>query len=457
MVIPFKITIGNVCSLLENIRFIGLLAGFTSFGKIRILGSLGMVYPASVFVPSPPTYSGERQEELYSSQSLWARLVISLGLLGLLFLVGCPTREEYHPPDLIYHYIDIPVGKNPTSIRASDFNGDGFTDLITSNIQGNSLSLLLGKGDGSFQDQKTISACQEPRNVAVDDFNLDHVPDFVVACSGDNHALVFLGQGDGTFLRGAQYLVHRTPVSIATGDFNEDFLPDLAVALRNDKIQILLGMGNGKFRLGPLYEYGDTPTSVATEDLNGDKHLDLAVTNGGPMSHAVSIWLGLGDGTFKAPTDYRTGKRPLGVSFADFNIDRALDLLVINGEMNTITVFLGNGDGTFQEGRESGGDAGPNFGVAQDFDGDKVPDVAVANIQSGSISLLFGKGDGTFQYPPRDYPTPHAPFALTTLSIATDRGEEPGLAVVNNASSNVSIFLHHGLNIRKGQLSATPS
>lgn len=416
-----------------------------------------MVYPASIRAPSQPTHSGERQEELYSSQSLWARLVIPLGLLGLLSLVGCPTREEYNPPDLIYHYLDIPVGKNPTSIRASDFNSDGFTDLITSNIQGNSLSLLLGKGDGSFEDQKTISACQEPRNVAVDDFNLDHVPDFVVACSGDNHALVFLGQGDGTFLRGAQYLVHRTPVSIATGDFNEDFLPDLVVALRNDKIQILLGMGNGKFRLGPLYEYGDTPTSVATEDLNGDKHLDLAVSNGGPMSHAVSIWLGLGDGTFQAPTDYRTGKRPLGVSFGDFNTDRAIDLLVINGEMNTITVFLGNGDGTFQEGRESGGDAGPNYGVAQDFDGDKVPDVAVANIQSGSISLLFGKGDGTFHYPPRDYPTPHAPFALTTLSIATDRGEEPGLAVVNNASSNVSIFLHHGLNIRKGQFPATPS
>jgi hypothetical protein len=398
------------------------------------------------------------KKNLHFRHTFLACLGVSMGIFGLIFLTGCPSREEYQPPDLIYHYKDFSVGKNPTSIRASDFNGDGFADLITSNIQGNSLSLLLGNGDGSFQDQTIISACQEPRNVAVDDFNLDHFSDLVVACSGDNHALVFLGQGNGTFLRGAQYLVHRTPVSIATGDFNEDFLPDLAVALRNDKIQVLFGMGNGNFRLGPLYEYGDTPTSVATADLNGDKHWDLAVSNGGPMSHAVSIWLGLGDGTFQAPTDYRTGKRPLGVSFADFNTDRALDLLVINGEMNTITVFLGNGDGTFQAGKQSGGDAGPNFGVAQDFDGDKVPDVAVVNIQSGSISLLFGKGDGTFQYPPRHYPTPHAPFALTTLSIATDRGEEPGLAVVNNASSNVSIFLHHGLNHNRiGKAPTSPS
>jgi hypothetical protein len=142
------------------------------------------------------------------------------------------------------------------------------------------------------------------------------------------------------------------------------------------------------------------------------------------------------------------------VSFADFNSDHTLDLLVINGEMNTITVFLGNGDGTFQEGKDSGGDAGPNHGVAQDFDGDKIPDVAVVNIQSASISLLYGKGDGTFHYPPRHYPTPHAPFALTTLSVATGRGEQPGLAVVNNASSNVSIFLHHGL---KGRTGGAPS
>ncbi len=366
----------------------------------------------------------------------------------ILALSGCPEGEVYNPPDLIYHYRDFPVGKNPTSIQASDFNGDGFADLVTSNIRGNSLSLLLGTGDGGFEDQKIISACQEPRNVAVNDFDLDKRMDLVVACSGENLALVFMGQGNGTFVRGAQYVVRRTPVSIATGDFNEDFLPDMVVVMRNDKIQVFLGMGNGKFRLGPLYEYGDTPTSVAAADFNGDKHLDLAVSNGGPMSHAVSIWLGLGDGTFLSPTDYRTGKRPLGVSFADFNNDHVLDLLVINGEMNTITVFLGNGDGTFQEGKDSGGDAGPNHGVAQDFDGDKISDVAVVNIQSGSISLLFGKGDGTFRYPPRHYPTAHAPFALTTLSIATGRGEQPGLAVVNNASSNVSIFLHHGLKTR---------
>jgi len=370
-------------------------------------------------------------------------------LFALLFLAGCPQENTYRPPDLLYLFQSYEVDKNPTAIQSGDLNQDGFTDLVTSNIAANSLSVLFGNGDGSFQNQISFRVCQEPRNLALEDFNRDTNLDFAVACSGSDEVAILIGHGDGTFDKVSQYHVNRTPVSIATGDFNGDQLLDIVVALRNDKIQLFFGNGIGKFRLGPLYEYGDTPTSVATADVNRDGHLDLAVSNGGPMSSAVSIWLGQGDGNFLMPTDYRTGKRPLSVSFADFNNDGLLDLFVVNGQMNTITVFLGNGDGTFQEGIDSGGEAGPNHGIAQDFDGDKILDVAVVNIQSGSLSVLFGKGDGSFRYPPRNYATPHGPFAMTSLTLAQGRGEQPGLAIVNNAENSVSIFLHYGLKSRE--------
>ena len=368
--------------------------------------------------------------------------------LIVLVCLGCSKEDPYVPPDLMYLFASYPVGKNPTAIKAGDFNQDGFTDLITSNIAANNLSLLIGNGDGSFQSQVSIPVCREPRNLEVQDFNQDGHLDLVVACYGSDQVVVYQGLGGAQFKKSAQYPVDRSPVSIASGDFNGDELLDLVVALRNDKVQLLLGLGNGKFRIGHLYVHGDTPTSVSTADLNRDGYLDFAVTNGGPMSNAVSIWLGQGDGTFLMPTDYHTGKRPLSVSFADFNNDGILDLFVINGQMNTITVFLGNGDGTFQEGKDSGGDAGPNHGIARDINGDKILDVAIVNIQSGSISLLYGKGDGTFWYPPRHYPTPRGPFALTSLIISTGRDEEPGLAIANNASNSVTIFLHHGLKSR---------
>jgi hypothetical protein len=267
---------------------------------------------------------------------------------------------------------------------------------------------------------------------------------------------VLFGRADGKFEEGPRYPVHRTPIAIASEDLNGDQVPDLVVALRNDKIKVFLGTGTGEFTHGAQYEYGDTPTSVALADLNGDGKIDLAVTNGGPMSNAVSIWMGNGDGTFRPPTDYRTGKRPLGVSFTDFNRDRIRDLLVINGVQDSFTTFLGIGNGTFQPGHDSGADAGPNFGLARDFNGDHRTDVAIVNLQSSDLSILFGRGDGTFEYPPRNYRTKPGPFALATFRVTTKEAEEPGLVTADNGNGSVSIFLHRGLKAVSAPIASPP-
>ncbi len=374
-------------------------------------------------------------------------LILALGALG-----SCTKKDPYVPPDLLYLFATYNVGKNPTSVSTGDFNQDGFTDLVTTNIGNNSLTLLFGVGDGSFTNKVRIPACTQPRALALDDYNRDQLPDLAVACSGSDEVRIFFGHEQGTFGVGPSYVLHRSPVSIVSGDVNSDGFLDLLVALRNDKIQVLLGRGNGSFQKGAQYEYGDTPTSVALSDLNRDGSLDLAVTNGGPMSSAVSIWLGNGDGTFRSPTDYRTGKRPLKVSFGDFNNDNRTDLLVINMVKDSFTVFLGNGDGTFQEGKEAGANAGPVYGLVRDFDGDRVSDVAIVNTRSDDLSILYGRGDGTFRYPPKNYPTLRegerkhgGPFAVTTLQLTSREREEPGLVVANNAAGSVSIFLHRGL------------
>ncbi|MBI4400365.1 MAG: VCBS repeat-containing protein [Nitrospirae bacterium] len=375
------------------------------------------------------------------------RVAIQLLLVaGLVTAGGCSRKEPYVPPDLFYLFATYTVGKNPTSVTTADFNQDGLTDLITTNIGNSTLSVLFGYGDGTFKEQIQIEAGKEPRALALSDFNADGHVDVAVACSGSDQVAIFFGLANGTFGVGQRYAMHKIPVSIASGDVNGDHKSDLIVALRNDKVSILLGNGDGTFVEGARYEYGDTPTSLAVADLNQDGKLDLAVTNGGPMSSAVSIWLGNGDGTFRQPTDYRTGKRPLSVSFADFNNDQKTDLLVINGEMDTFTIFLGNGNGTFQEGKESGADSGPVYGFARDFNGDGFVDVAIVNVQSNDLSILFGRGDGTFQYPPINYRTKGGPFAIATLNLTTKhQDEEPGLVTANNGAGSISIFLHRGL------------
>lgn len=378
-------------------------------------------------------------------------------LLGLVGAGGCGQKEPYVPPDLFYLFASYEVGKNPTSVTTADFNQDGLTDLITTNIGNNSLSILFGNGDGSFAPQVQLPSCREPRALALNDFNRDKRLDAAVACSGSDEIALFVGLEGGAFLPGGRYAVHRTPVSITTGDFNGDQEPDLIVALRNDKVKVMLGNGDATFQGGAQYEYGDTPTSIASIDLNGDEKLDLAVTNGGPMSSSVSIWLGNGDGTFRAPVDYRTGKRPLTVDFSDFNNDHRPDLLVVNGEMDTFTVFLGNGDGTFQSGKESGADAGPVYGLARDFNGDQFADVAIVNLQSSDLSILYGRGDGTFRYPPKNYRTKGGPFAIASLTLTANQVGEPALVTADNGAGSVTVFLHRGLRSSSSSTSSPAS
>jgi hypothetical protein len=380
-------------------------------------------------------------------------LIVASTILLLLAVGGCPKQDSYIPPDVFYYFASYKVGKNPTTVNPFDLNQDGITDLVTTNMGSNTLSILLGNGDGTFRDQIQLHVCKEPRSMAVGLFNRDQYPDVVLACSGSDEIAVLFGRADGKLDEGPQYPVHRTPVAIASGDLTGDQVPDLVVALRNDKIKVFLGTATGEFQHGAQYEYGDTPTSVALDDLNGDGRLDLAVTNGGPMSNAISIWIGNGDGTFRGPTDYRSGKRPLGVSFADFNDDRIRDMLVINGERDSFTTFLGKGDATFQAGRDSGADAGPNFGLARDFNGDRRADVAIVNLQSSDVSILFGRGDGTFEYPPRNYRTKAGPFAVALYRVMTKEAEEPGFVTADNGNGSVSIFLHRGL--KSGRVAAS--
>lgn len=365
-------------------------------------------------------------------------------LAGWFLLSACSKSDPYVPPDPFYYFASYPVGKNPTTVTTADFNHDQITDLITTNISSNTISVLFGNGDGTFRDQVQIKVCQEPRSLAINDFNNDGHLDLVLACSGSDQVSILYGRANGTFEEGAQYPVHRTPVSVASEDINGDGHPDLAVALRNDKIKIFLGSTDGAFRPTAQYEYGDTPTSVALKDLNQDDKPDMIVTYGGPMLSAVSLWIGNGDGTFREPKNYKTGRRPLGVSFADFNNDRMLDLLVINGEGDSFTTFLGNGNATFQPGKDFGADASPNFGMARDFDGDRIADVAIVNLQSTDLSILFGRGDGTFNYPPRNYRTKSGPFAVASYRVSVDNVEVPGLVTADNGAGSVSVFLHRG-------------
>jgi len=62
------------------------------------------------------------------------------------------------------------------SVAVGDFNGDGIPDLAISNESSSTVSILLGKGDGTFQSQVSYATGAYPYSVAVGDFNGDGIP-----------------------------------------------------------------------------------------------------------------------------------------------------------------------------------------------------------------------------------------------------------------------------------------
>jgi hypothetical protein len=361
-----------------------------------------------------------------------------------------------------------PAGTNPWYVAVGDLNGDGILDLAVTcfgDYGEGSVSILLGNGDGTFQAAQSYPVGWSRNNLtsgtvppaqnslAIADLNGDGKPDLAVVNNSGNNVSVLLGKGDGTFLAAPNYSAGIVPGYVAVADFNRDGILDLAVTnyggnggQKQGTLSILLGNGDGTFQAAVNYNTGLTPTSVVVGDFNGDGIPDLAVPNN--WSATVGIFLGNGDGTFQAAVDYPCGQFPGPVVVADFNGDGILDLAVANEiyPTSTVNVLLGNGDGSFQAPLSfAAGGTFPNYMVVGDFNGDGVPDLAVAPTNNNTVNIFLGNGDGTFHTAP--HYTTASPGAIVVGDFNGDGKLD--LAVANapapsGTSGSVSVLLGNG-------------
>lgn len=298
------------------------------------------------------------------------------------------------------------LSANPSSVLTSDLNGDGIQDAVTLNepVIGNStISVLLGKGDGTFNNDLTISNSGTLSSLALSDMNGDGIQDIVTANTSTSQVSVRLGNGDGSFKAESSATVGTTPSSVAVADFNGDGIQDVVSASSvNHTVSVLLGNGNGTLRTQQTFAVGRTPTAVRAADLNKDGAPDLITFDS--LDNTLSILIGNGNGTFQTRTAIGSTVGSSGVTVTDLNGDGNPDFIGSDGASGTIGVRFGNGNGTLNKATLYTLDAGYSPGAvsAADVNGDGFNDLVVQAsfddgfLTSGAIAVLLGAGDGTF-------------------------------------------------------------
>ena len=273
---------------------------------------------------------------------------------------GCPINEvavftglgtgKFSKP--VFYSTGASVQSN--DVFLADVNGDGHPDIVISNADG-TISVLLNKGKGTFGTAALISsvAALSPHlnALAIADFNGDGRLDIAAASyypgSYSNSVYILLGDGDGTFqapitvAAGPQYSYTNT---LAAGDFNKDGKMDLLVTFEaqcsssyhgSAAYAFLHGHGDGTFTAGsPVCVGGDDPVYPLVGDFNGDGKLDAFIpmleeygTISGP-----ALLQGNGDGTFNRVGEFYVGATSHAAVVADFNGDGTPDIAVLNND-----------------------------------------------------------------------------------------------------------------------------
>jgi hypothetical protein len=358
------------------------------------------------------------------------------------------------------------VGTNPISVAVGDFNGDGTADIAVCNFgdptagdDGN-VSLLLGKGDGTFQPATNFTAVKNCTALVTGDFDSDGKPDLLVVRAGDptlsdnGDATIFLSNGDGTFRKGQTLVPGKNPADVAVIDLNADHMLDLIFANRTDNtVSVLFGNGDGTFRLPVAYSVGSGPSSVNVVDINRDSKSDLAVFR----VAGADFLLGNGDGSFRQGTSVRVGVFSGFSAITDFNNDGELDLVVRGCSLFSkppqcsTSLMLGNGSGGFQSPTLISDI--PGAAVA-DVNGDGKPDLAGRTPDGSQLAVLLGNGDGTLQ-PPLTFPAGTNPAIGALADLNADKA--PDLIAINASSNSISVLLNPGTDFSISASAPSPS
>jgi hypothetical protein len=216
-----------------------------------------VAHPGPHHVSYPCSYAGN-QPQYHVRSALFT-------LSNTHFSLTLPLSQAPPDGDPALRAADYVEVSSPAAVTAADLDQDGVDDIITVSTATNTLTVLLGAGDGTFRPPQTLETGPGPRHVIAADLDGDGWTDLASANS-DGTVSVFLATGTEPtvrdlrrfFLRVRSMQAHPPPSSFGKAQ------------------SVTLGASGG-----PL-------VGLAAVDVNGDGRLDL-VTTGSTSTGGVSV------------------------------------------------------------------------------------------------------------------------------------------------------------------------
>jgi hypothetical protein len=179
----------------------------------------------------------------------------------------------------------LPNGVVGTPIVAGDFNSDNNDDLA---FHSSGLHVATGAGDGTFTSSFAFNA-GSANSLAAGDFNSDGVEDLAIPAWAGNSVTIRLGAGNGTFPgepTGSPFAAGTTPQAVAIGDFNGDGNEDFAATNVNaNSVTVRLG-GGTPLLSGNLLTNGGAEGAGLARTLAGMPAVPGWTTDTGTFTHA---------------------------------------------------------------------------------------------------------------------------------------------------------------------------
>jgi hypothetical protein len=403
---------------------------------------------------------------------------------------------------------------HPQGLAVADFNHDGRLDVVGATESSAGLALMSGHASGGFT-AAVVSGASSLNVLATGDLNRDGWMDVAAASSGSNRVAVYLGSASGLRFH-RTYATGASPRGVLVRDIDYDGMPDVVTANRSgNSISVLRGnpAAAGTLLAAESFASGAGSRALAAADFDRDGGIDVVTGNQDAPAASV-LWndtrfdtaafgfkrLSLGTpstssgGSAAVPADFNEdGKLDVvvrpdytvgrvihviltdgptvaldfpqyfgGYTVADLNKDGHADVLVADGEFETLLLwpYLGDGRGGFTRAPELRMPISHWELTIGDLTGDAAPDIAVVShdrsIGSYFVQMLIGHGDGTFTPGTRVNTSSSSTFTAAPRIVDVNRDGKRDLAVFSGGT--LTVFYGDGTgNLQPGSASVLSS